>query len=77
MMSKTAAKNTNLSFQGTASSCGAYSKIEVPEIYHGVVEIRSIAREPGQRAKVAFRTNKALTVVADGVRGGDRRLCVN
>jgi transcription termination/antitermination protein NusA len=26
---------------------------EVPEIYHGVVEIRSIAREPGQRAKVA------------------------
>ncbi|MDP2964964.1 MAG: transcription termination factor NusA [Pelolinea sp.] len=26
---------------------------EVPEIFHGVVEIRSIAREPGQRAKVA------------------------
>jgi N utilization substance protein A len=26
---------------------------EVPEIYHGVVEIRSIAREPGERAKVA------------------------
>jgi len=26
---------------------------EVPEIYHGVVEIRSIAREPGRRAKVA------------------------
>ena len=26
---------------------------EIPEIYHGVVEIRSIAREPGQRAKVA------------------------
>ena len=26
---------------------------EVPEIYHGVVEIHSIAREPGQRAKVA------------------------
>ncbi|MEA4812898.1 MAG: transcription termination factor NusA [Anaerolineaceae bacterium] len=26
---------------------------EVPEIYHGIVEIRSIAREPGQRAKVA------------------------
>lgn len=26
---------------------------EVPEIYHGVVEIRSISREPGQRAKVA------------------------
>jgi N utilization substance protein A len=26
---------------------------EVPEIFHGVVEIRSIAREPGERAKVA------------------------
>jgi N utilization substance protein A len=26
---------------------------EVPEIYHGLVEIRSIAREPGQRSKVA------------------------
>jgi N utilization substance protein A len=26
---------------------------EVPEVYHGLVEIRSIAREPGQRSKVA------------------------
>jgi transcription termination/antitermination protein NusA len=26
---------------------------EVPEIYHGMVEIRSVAREPGQRSKVA------------------------
>ena len=26
---------------------------EVPEIYHGLVEIRSIAREPGYRSKVA------------------------
>jgi N utilization substance protein A len=26
---------------------------DVPEIYHGIVEIRAIAREPGQRAKVA------------------------
>jgi N utilization substance protein A len=26
---------------------------EVPEIYHGIVEVRAIAREPGQRAKVA------------------------
>jgi len=25
---------------------------EVPEIFHGIVEIRSIAREPGDRAKV-------------------------
>ena len=26
---------------------------EVPEIYHGIVEIRSITREPGERAKIA------------------------
>ena len=26
---------------------------EVPEIYHGMIEIRSIAREPGHRSKVA------------------------
>jgi N utilization substance protein A len=31
---------------------------EVPEIFHGVVEIRSIAREPGQRAKVAVSTSQ-------------------
>ena len=31
---------------------------EVPEIYHGVVEIRSIAREPGQRAKVAVSASQ-------------------
>ena len=31
---------------------------EVPEIYHGIVEIRSIAREPGSRAKVAVSTNQ-------------------
>ncbi|MGC8856953.1 MAG: transcription termination factor NusA, partial [Anaerolineae bacterium] len=32
---------------------------EVPEIYHGVVEIRAIAREPGARAKVAVSTSQA------------------
>ncbi len=32
---------------------------EVPEIFHGVVEIRSIAREPGQRAKVAVSAAQA------------------
>lgn len=31
---------------------------EVPEIFHGVVEIRSIAREPGERAKVAVSTSQ-------------------
>ena len=32
---------------------------EVPEIYHGVVEIRSIAREPGERAKVAVMATQS------------------
>jgi N utilization substance protein A len=32
---------------------------EVPEIYHGIVEIRAIAREPGARAKVAVLATQA------------------
>ena len=32
---------------------------EVPEIYHGVVEIRAISREPGARAKVAVSATQA------------------
>jgi N utilization substance protein A len=32
---------------------------EVPEIYHGIVEIRAIAREPGHRAKVAVSATQA------------------
>jgi len=32
---------------------------EVPEIYHGIVEIRSIAREPGKRAKVAVSATQS------------------
>lgn len=32
---------------------------EVPEIYHGIVEIRAISREPGQRAKVAVSATQA------------------
>lgn len=32
---------------------------EVPEIYHGMVEIRSISREPGQRSKVAVAALQA------------------
>lgn len=45
---------------------------EVPEIYHGIVEIRSIAREPGQRAKVAVSaTQQGIDPVGAcvGVRG--------
>ena len=32
---------------------------EVPEIYHGIVEVRSIAREPGERAKVAVSATQS------------------
>ena len=32
---------------------------EVPEIYHGIVEVRAIAREPGHRAKVAVSATQA------------------
>jgi N utilization substance protein A len=32
---------------------------EVPEIYHGIVEIRAIAREPSARAKVAVSATQA------------------
>ena len=31
-------------------------ELEVPEIYEGTVEIKSIAREPGQRSKVSVRS---------------------
>ncbi|MBQ9069340.1 MAG: antitermination protein NusA, partial [Eggerthellaceae bacterium] len=34
-------------------------EIEVPEIYDGMVEIKSIAREPGARSKVAVHSREA------------------
>ena len=32
-------------------------ELEVPEVYDGVVEVRSVAREPGVRSKVAVSSN--------------------
>ncbi len=32
-------------------------ELEVPEIYDGIVEIKSIAREPGSRSKIAVSSN--------------------
>ena len=32
-------------------------EIEIPEIYDGIIEIKAIAREPGERAKVAVLSN--------------------
>lgn len=34
-------------------------EIEIPEIYDGVIEIKGIAREPGERAKVAVESQDA------------------
>ena len=32
-------------------------KMEVPEIYEGIIEIKAVARDPGSRAKIAVLTN--------------------
>lgn len=32
-------------------------ELEVPEIYDGIIEIKSVAREPGERAKIAVTSN--------------------
>ena len=32
-------------------------KMEVPEIYEGIIEIKAVARDPGSRAKIAVKTN--------------------
>jgi N utilization substance protein A len=32
-------------------------ELEIPEIYDGILEIKSIAREPGERAKIAVYSN--------------------
>ena len=42
-------------------------ELEVPEIYDGVVEVRSVAREPGVRSKVAVSSNDALAANAESI----------
>ncbi|MBK36255.1 MAG: transcription termination/antitermination protein NusA [Gemmatimonadetes bacterium] len=32
-------------------------QVEVPEIYEGVIEIKAVSREPGERAKIAVHSN--------------------
>lgn len=34
-------------------------EVEVPEVYEGIVEIVSVAREPGSRSKIAVKSNDA------------------
>lgn len=55
-------------------------EIEVPEIYEGIVEIKSISREPGERTKIAVRSkNEKVDSVGAcvGMRGNRVRNIVN
>ena len=54
--------------------------MEVPEIYEGVVEIKSVARDPGSRAKIAVISNDGAVdpvgaVTDDGERTPPGQLC--
>lgn len=53
---------------------------EVPEIYDGVIEIKSVAREPGSRAKIAvYSSDSSVDPVGScvGVRGSRVQAIVN
>ncbi len=55
-------------------------EFEVPEIYEGVVEIKSIAREPGDRTKIAVTTASATIDCVGacvGIRGSRVKNIVN
>jgi len=55
-------------------------ELEVPEIYEGIVEIKSIAREPGERTKIAVysKDDKVDSVGACvGIRGSRVKNIVN
>lgn len=55
-------------------------ELEVPEIYDGIIEIRSVAREPGSRAKIAvFCSDSSIDPVGScvGVRGSRVKAIVN
>src|SRR6056300_164931 len=55
-------------------------KMEVPEIYDGIIEIKSVARDPGSRAKIAVFTNdNSLDPVGAcvGMRGSRVQAVVN
>ena len=55
-------------------------KMEVPEIYEGIIEIKSVARDPGSRAKIAvFTTDTTIDPVGAcvGMRGSRVLAVVN
>jgi N utilization substance protein A len=54
--------------------------MEVPEIYEGIIEIKSVARDPGSRAKIAvFTTDTTIDPVGAcvGMRGSRVQAVVN
>merc|ERR1711977_471501 len=55
-------------------------KQEVPEIYDGIITIKSVARDPGSRAKISvFTTDNSLDPVGScvGMRGSRVQAVVN
>jgi len=55
-------------------------KMEVPEIYEGIIEIKSVARDPGSRAKIGvFTTDTTIDPVGAcvGMRGSRVQAVVN
>ena len=53
---------------------------EVPEIYEGIIEIKSVAREPGSRAKICvFSKDNSIDPVGAcvGMRGARVQAVVN
>ena len=55
-------------------------KMEVPEIYEGIIEIKSVARDPGSRARIAvFTTDTTIDPVGAcvGMRGSRVQAVVN
>ena len=55
-------------------------KMEVPEIYEGIIEIKSVARDPGSRAKIAvFTSDTTIDPVGAcvGMRGSRVQAVVN
>lgn len=58
----------------------ALFKMEVPEIYEGIIEIKSVARDPGSRAKIAVKSkDSSLDPVGAcvGMRGSRVQAIVN
>lgn len=55
-------------------------ELEVPEIYDGVIQIKSVAREPGSRAKIAvFCSDSSIDPIGScvGIRGSRVQAIVN